>query len=141
MQERPSQRPIRPRRAPPGPLAVLAALVLLGGCTPAQVGTLAGLSVVSYMETDKFLSDHLVSQLTGKDCAAANALDTGRMCKDPDSAVYVAEAPVYCYRTLGEITCYPTPDPYDSGAHQVQWPRAPEPGQWLAGRTPENEGH
>lgn len=119
--------------------ALACALAPLAACTPAQVGAMAGLSVVSYVETDKFLTDHLVSKMTGRDCAAANAIESGRMCKDRDTGVHVAEAPVYCYRTLGEITCYSTPDPYRSGVQTVQWPHAPEPPQRVAGRRLENE--
>ena len=116
------------------------ALALLSACTPAQLGAIAGLSALSYIETDKTLSDHVASKIMGKDCASRYAFETGRLCKE-ETVTYVAQqAPTYCYRTLGNITCYSTPDPYDSRTQQVRWPREPESADRLAGREVENTG-
>lgn len=124
--------------------AAVAALMLLAGCSTAQTAALAGISVVSFMETDKFLSDHIASNMLHKDCSMKHTLDGEKWCQDEqpaNGATTVAQATPYCYRTLGTITCYDSPNPHDPRANLVQWPRAPEPGTRLARRDAENEGN
>ncbi len=125
MQEASQSRAVRMRRLG---LRATAGLAWLGlaACSPAETAALAGLSALSLLGTDKFLSDHIISQATGKDCSTLNALEEGRFCKDEEFTVAQAvQAPTYCYRTLGEITCYTAPNPYDSRSQLVQWPREP----------------
>jgi hypothetical protein len=72
-----------------------------------------------------------------KDCAADRIVKDGKMCRDDDTATLVAQqAPVYCYRTLGEITCYSTPDPYKAVADMVQSPHDLPPIETAARRDP-----
>ncbi|MDG4721210.1 MULTISPECIES: hypothetical protein [Thalassospira] len=74
--------------------------------------------VISIINTDKTLVDHVVSLSTGKDCSTIRKIDGKSYCKkDP-----VPETPLYCYRTLAAVSCYRTPDPYNTGAQTVDWP-------------------
>lgn len=109
---------------------VLIAVMLLGGCG-GEVGlALAGASAVSFATTDKFLSDHAVSLATGKDCSSLQLEQTGQFCRTPEeiAAARLAEEErrlaanpeMYCYRTLGDITCYEERDYRASLAQQIR---------------------
>lgn len=110
--------------------AVLVALLLLGGCG-GEVGlALASASAVSFATTDKFLTDHAVSAVTGEDCSALQYEQTGEFCRTSEDieAERMAEEErrlaatprMYCYRTLGKITCYQEKDYQASLAQQVR---------------------
>lgn len=105
---------------PLAPLAGLALLALLSGCTalaltPA-VAVYAGVEGVALNQTGKLASDHAVSAITGQDCSFLRYKDTGNYCR---SAAEIAaqearerrEFSSYCYRRRGLVTCYATPDP------------------------------
>lgn len=117
-------RPIR-RAAP-----ALMSLLLLAGCG-GEVGlALAGASVVSFATTDKFLGDHAVSYATGEDCSSLQLEQTGQYCRTPAEIAaaemaererqIAAEPEMYCYRTLGDISCYEQKDYQASLAQQVR---------------------
>ena len=102
-------------------LLVLCALALpaaLGGCSGTAAIAMAGISATSFAMTDKFPTDHVASWVTGEDCSALQAEQTGEYCRTPEeiAAAEAAEKPgvapaVYCYRTIGEIDCQSEPDP------------------------------
>ncbi|RCK27664.1 hypothetical protein [Thalassospira lucentensis] len=74
--------------------------------------------VVSIINTDKTLVDHVVSLSTGQDCSTIRKIDGKSYCKkDP-----IPEPPLYCYRSLAAVSCYRTPDPYNTGAQTLDWP-------------------
>ncbi|GIK97191.1 MAG: hypothetical protein BroJett029_14000 [Alphaproteobacteria bacterium] len=110
--------------------AALATLLLLGGCGGELGLALAGASAVSFATTDKFLSDHAVSAVTGEDCSALQFEQTGEFCRAAEdvAAERLVEAErrlaatpgMYCYRTLGDITCYEEQDYQASLAQQVR---------------------
>lgn len=56
------------------------------------------------------LVDKAVSNYVGVECRMANLLTTGSICKT--AAATRVTAPVYCYRTLGTVDCYPETDPF-----------------------------
>jgi hypothetical protein len=100
------------------PLAALALATLLPGCVtmlPAAA-VYAGVEGISLNQTDKLMSDHVVSAVTGQDCSFLKYKDTGNYCR---SAAEIAEQTAkerrdlsgYCYRRRGMVTCYDTPDP------------------------------
>ncbi|MGB8275846.1 MAG: hypothetical protein WCF16_11350 [Alphaproteobacteria bacterium] len=123
-------------------IAALPLLAFVSACTPAQTALWVGASAISYIETDKGITDHVMSNMMHKDCAANRLFKEGKMCRDDDSATLVAQqAPVYCYRTLGEISCYASPDPYGARSEMVQSPHDPAFTQTAAGRDPQNEGN
>ena len=99
----------------------------LGACDPASQGALVGVSLVSLIHTDKTLSDHVVSSIEDKDCSVLHVVDKEPYCQDkagtendPDANNSVALARSYCYRTLGQISCYRQPDAMASGYARVQ---------------------
>jgi len=91
---------------------------------PRNVLKAAGnLSIVNtgvVMATDKTIADHLISYETGKDCLTSRA-EQGRTYCVEDEANPVAD--VYCYPTLGDVTCYETPNPGRLANEQVGSPR------------------
>jgi hypothetical protein len=99
-------------------LVALALPVALGGCSGTAAIAMAGISAVSFAATEKFPTDHVASWVTGEDCSALEAERTGQYCRT-EAEVAAAEAAarpgavpaVYCYRTIGEITCQSEPDP------------------------------
>ena len=65
-------------------LSLLTLMTLLSGCiafTP-MTGAFIALDVGSYVGTNKGLSDHVVSSMTGKDCASYRLLSEGQVCRD-----------------------------------------------------------
>jgi hypothetical protein len=73
--------------------------------------------VVSLVATGKTASDHIVSLSTGKDCSTIRAKDEGQYCVSKNPPIQRPD--VYCYRTLGQVSCYREPDPYGDGAQAV----------------------
>jgi hypothetical protein len=99
-------------------LAALAVAALLSGCVamlPAAA-VYGGVEGISLNQTDKLMSDHVVSAVTGQDCSFLKYKDTGNYCR---SAAEIAEQAAkerrdlsgFCYRRRGMVTCYDSPDP------------------------------
>ena len=126
-------------------ILLVPALLLLAACSPGESAVIAGASLISFLETDKTVPDHIMSQVMNKDCAAERLFNGAKkMCLDENGTTTVAQAvPTYCYRTLGNITCYTTPNPYDPKSAEVAWPRQPQPeaASSVALRDGENKGN
>lgn len=108
-------------------LTVLALAAQLAGCAVAALPAAAiygGMEGLSLNHTDKLMSDHVASAVTGQDCSFLKYKDTGIYCR---SAAEIAEQAAkerrdlsaYCYRRRGMVTCYETPDPDASGEIRV----------------------
>jgi hypothetical protein len=109
-------------------LAALALAGLLSGCTTLAMmpaaAVYAGVEGISLNHTDKLMSDHVASAITGQDCSFLKYKDTGNYCR---SAAEIAEQAAkerrdlsgYCYRRRGMVTCYDSPDPTASGEIRV----------------------
>lgn len=106
------------------------ALLLLAGCG-GEVGlVMVGATAYSFATTDKFLTDHAVSYASGEECSALQLEQTGEYCRTADeiaaedaaeeSRRLAAAAEMYCYRTLGDITCYEQQDYQASLAQRVR---------------------
>lgn len=101
------------------------ALLLLAGCGGEVGMAFAGASVASFATTDKFLTDHAVSYAMDEDCSSLQLEQTGQYCRSKEE-IAAAEAepagsePLYCYRTLAEITCYEHQDFQASSARIVR---------------------
>lgn len=99
-----------------GAIAMVAA-----GCTGPVAIALTGASVASYAATGKSLSGHAVHSMTGRDCDTLNLLVAKPLCTPEQPTVEVADSePVYCYHTLGQVTCHRVPDPWMSPLSRVQ---------------------
>jgi len=103
-------------------LYAIAALLSLNACLS---GISPGFAILAsttatFIQTDKLPSDIIASAITGLDCSALlQYQDNGPLCRSPDYGK-VIERPLYCYRTLAQITCYEEPDPYGNGARRIQ---------------------
>jgi hypothetical protein len=95
--------------------AIAASVLALSACAVVS----SGASVVSLMATKKTIMDHVVSFALEQDCSTIQFERGEPYCSDPNAPLPVQ--PVYhCYRSLGEITCYETADPYRDGAAEVR---------------------
>ena len=90
-------------------LMAMAGLLLLGACV--GYGFAEGISIIS---TEKSLGDHAVSIYSGKDCSTVRIERGGTYCAEDEVEPKIL---VYCYRTLGKVTCYDRPDPH-KGRHR-----------------------
>jgi hypothetical protein len=93
-------------------VVIVAALLIVSACNSVpSIAIIDGASVVS---TEKTLEDHAVSIYLGKNCSTVRVEQGLSYCVEDE--VFPVPA-VYCYRTLGEVTCYDKPDPH-KGRHQ-----------------------
>lgn len=78
--------------------------LLVSGC----VNNIAAVEGISAALTDKAASDHFVSLMSGKDCSFLR-VERGRSYCVEDARI-ANQSHLYCYRTLGAVTCYTEPD-------------------------------
>lgn len=85
-------------------------LLLLTACgTESLVG--AGLGVASLKTTQKTIADHAIGLVTDQDCSMLRAQRGDAYClSDDEMQARIPVQPEFCYRTIGEIDCYPAPD-------------------------------
>lgn len=81
-----------------------------------SVPVLSQLELVSVTSTDKTIGDHLVSWSSGKNCSTVRTERGQTYCVED---AIVQDEKLYCYRTLGDVTCYHVADPYAQGATTV----------------------
>jgi hypothetical protein len=94
-------------------LSVVACLFLLGACS--SIPQFAGAEAASVVVTDKTFTDHIVSLGSGKNCSTLRTQADLTYCEEDEvAAKYVS----YCYRTLGNVTCYDRPNPFN-GRQQI----------------------
>ena len=85
---------------------LIAVFVLLAGCSSVPpVAIVDGATVVGSQKT---LGDHFISYVSGKDCSTVRR-NLGRTYCVEDEPNPVSR--VFCYPTIGKITCYDKPDP------------------------------
>ena len=118
----------RPSRRPLAPFVGLALLAVLSGCeaialTPA-IAVYGAVEGVALNQTGKLASDHAASAITGQDCSFLRYKDTGNYCLSAaeiaaQEAIERRDLTAYCYRRLGMVTCYDTPDPTASDEIRV----------------------
>lgn len=72
-----------------------------------------GADAVTQVASGRSIAGNVIHALTGKDCVPLNALAGKPICPDEkeDAAAAKEDAPVYCYRTLGQVDCHAEPDP------------------------------
>ncbi len=94
--------------------------LLLSGCTMTEA-MLASASIATFVQTDKTMTDHVVSYVSGDDCSILHTQDGGEYCRDttegPKDASVAQQT--YCYRTLGGIDCYMQEDPKASSTQVI----------------------
>lgn len=106
-------------------------LMALSGCelyasAPTAVTPLAAVEGLTVIGTHKTIGDHIVSYQRGKNCSTVR-VQLGRTYCEEDEQVPPEE--VYCYRTLGDVTCYDKPMPasenYQTVGHAPAVPPKP----------------
>ncbi len=86
--------------------AIFAFVSLLSACTFVPgVAQIQGAFVVG---TDKTIEDHLISYTSGKDCSSIRKEKGLTYCVEDEPKI---TPNVYCYKTLGSVTCYDRPNP------------------------------
>lgn len=96
-------------------VAILSALVLLGGCS--FIPGLAQVEAASTMGTSKTMTDHVISVTSGKNCSSVRREKGLTYCEEDQ--LQPPPTSRHCYRTLGSVTCYDRPDPYEGRYSQV----------------------
>ena len=95
------------------PLLITGLAIGVAGCSavataPTGFPKILGVNGASVIGTGKTITDHVVSFTTGKNCSTVRK-DTGRhYCEEDEIAV---PDNVFCYTTLGDVTCYDRPAP------------------------------
>jgi hypothetical protein len=100
-------------------LFILLWLVSLSGCgglMMAGVPGLAQIDLVTVMGTDKTVIDHVVSVSSGKNCSSIRLEQGDYYCEEDEPRI---NPNINCYKTLGRVTCYTKPDPYNEGYQKV----------------------
>jgi hypothetical protein len=93
---------------------VLALAFFLTACSaastaPTMFPQMLGVEGVTVIGTGKTISDHVVSFTSGKNCSTVRK-NTGRHYCEEDEVTTPEE--VYCYNTLGNVSCYAQPAPH-----------------------------
>jgi hypothetical protein len=87
-------------------VAVILSIALVAACGSTSTVTVGAAMLANFIYTDKLPTDYLAEFASGQECNFLKAQkDGGPLCRDSFERV-VYEPPLYCYRTLGEITCY-----------------------------------
>ena len=85
--------------------------------TPGGFNLISGQAeILSIIGTDKTITDHIVSLSSGKNCSTIRRERGLHYCEEDEPEV---KPQVYCYKTLGRVTCYNKPDPYLSGSRRL----------------------
>lgn len=87
-------------------------LLTLTGC-----GSLFLVEGTSAVISGKTVSDHAVSILSGKDCSGTRTQRGQTYCVEDE--LVINQSSLYCYRTLGGVTCYDQPDQRRSADQRV----------------------
>ena len=86
-------------------IALLAFILLLGGCSAIPGMTqLQGIAVIG---TDKSIEDHILSYSSGKNCSVVRKEKGLTYCEEDEPKI---NQNIFCYKTLGSVTCYDRPD-------------------------------
>ncbi len=95
-------------------LFVCASLLGLTGCGSDAGLALFAASTATFIHTDRTVYDHAVSYSTDRDCSILYLANDEAYCKpaepiENDQIAFMSSA-LYCYRTLGGVSCYDRPD-------------------------------
>jgi len=90
----------------------------LSGCSGSSLAVM-GADAMTQVASGRSISGNVIHAFTGKDCVPMNIFAGKPMCPEETAAAAKEEAPVYCYRTLGQVDCYTEPDPMMSPASRL----------------------
>jgi|TARA_B110000438_G_C15222775_1_gene397995 hypothetical protein len=86
-------------------IALLTLFVLIAGC-----GAFPGVSQMQgavVIGTDKTIEDHIMSLSSGKNCSIVRKEKGLTYCEEDEPII---NQNLFCYKTLGSVTCYDRPD-------------------------------
>ncbi len=99
-----------------GMLLLSACGLAVGGGSLSAIPGVAQVEGATIVGTGKTLEDHVISIASGKNCSTVRSQRGLTYCEE-DEVHY--KSAVYCYRNLGEVTCYDKPDPKRDGKREV----------------------
>ena len=93
---------------------ICASLLGLSACGGDVGLAMLAASTATFIHTDKTVIDHAVGLSTDRDCSVLYLARDQDYCKpqvpiEPGQVAYMSQA-LYCYRTLGGVSCYDRPD-------------------------------
>ena len=97
----------------------LLSVCILSACGPLVSGGVPGAAQVDMLTvigTDKTIVDHVVSLSSGKNCSAIRLEKGQHYCEEDEPQI---QQNIHCYNTLGSVTCYTRPDPYQGRQQKV----------------------
>ena len=104
---------------------ILASLLALSGCFAGPSVVMTGISVATFIHTDKTPIDHAMSHATEQDCATLHTVKKEPYCQslpmDPRERLAEMSTALHCYRTLGTVTCYTQRDPLASQQTRINY--------------------
>ena len=86
-------------------------LLVVAGCVDLGI-----VETASIMATKKTMGDHAVSIYSGKNCSTVRTEKGLPYCEEDEVE---AISDVYCYRTLGNVTCYDRPAPHNGRQQRI----------------------
>ena len=98
------------------PLGPLATVPHQSGLFSSAVPGVAQIEALTLMGTEKTIADHVISLSSGKNCSAVN-LEKGQYYCAEDEPIINQD--IYCYNTIGRVTCYRKRDPYKGGYQKI----------------------
>lgn len=92
-------------------MGILLIPLLASGCVAGvSMAAAPAMAVGTTAASGKTPVDHLVSLISGKNCSIRRNQQGLTYCLEDEPAVPVR---VVCYRTLGDVSCYDRPDPFN----------------------------
>ncbi len=93
---------------------ICASLLGLSACGGDVGLAMLAASTATFIHTDKTVIDHAVGLSTDRNCSILYLARDQDYCKpqvpiEPGQVAYMSQA-LYCYRTLGGVSCYDRPD-------------------------------
>ncbi len=98
------------------PLAAVFVLSCALATSACDLGTFGGAEAISVIGTDKTVVDHIVSIGSGKNCSTIRREQGRSYCVEDEPQI---RQNIYCYKSIGTVTCYDRPDPHNMGHERV----------------------
>ncbi|MDX1401153.1 MAG: hypothetical protein R3245_04455 [Kiloniellales bacterium] len=109
-------------------VAVTLGALLLNACDSTAAFVAGAAGIATFVQTDKTMTDHAASFVSGQDCSILHVANDEEYCLDENALDSEGSQETYlntqnqtsfCYRTIGAITCYSEPDPDASASQRV----------------------
>lgn len=104
---------------------ILASLIGLSACDSGAGLALAGAGLATVVHTQKTPADHALSWAMDENCSILHSANNEPYCQplppDPRERLADMSASLFCYRTLGNVTCYKRPDQSASSQTRINY--------------------